>query len=147
MTEFRIDNISHVVIFTTQSYLSQANDSARKQTKVGHKCEVVIMPNTIDEARQILTRQPLGSGVLIYGEEDSSQVIEHLALSAGFSKHEIWINKSSVDNMRGFCSQCHLINEISSFEFFECENCHIKLQPSNHYSTYHRAYLAYPVIN
>ncbi|MDQ0481819.1 hypothetical protein [Guptibacillus hwajinpoensis] len=145
MTEFQ--NYKRVLVFTDQRYFFQANDKVRELTKEGYRCEVVSMPISPNKAEQLLSQQPLGSVVWIYGEENSSQAIEYVARNAGFSKNEIWINKSSEQNTRIFCSQCHHINEISSAEMFECERCHIKLDPSNHYSIYHKSYLAYPIIN
>lgn len=144
MTEFKINR--RVVILTNQRYLFQANDKVRKLTEEGYKCEVVIMPTTLNKAEQLLARQPLGSVIGIYLEEDRAQAIEYLALSVGFSKNDIWINKSCEGNTRVFCSQCHLINVLSSCEIFECENCNIMVKPSTHYSTYHKAYLAYPIV-
>lgn len=145
MTEFQYNK--RVLTFSDQRYLLQANEKVRELTEEGYQCEVVSMPISSNKAEQILAQQPLGSMVWIYSVEDSSQTIEYLAHKAGFRKNEVWINKSSKQNTRVFCSQCHHINEISSFEMFECEKCQIKLDPSNHYSIYHKSYLAYPVIN
>lgn len=145
MTEFQINK--RVLIFSDQRYLLQANEKVRELTEEGYQCEVVSMPTSLNKVEQLLAQQLLGSMVWIYSEGDNAQSIEYVARNAGFSKNEIWINKSSEQNTRLFCSQCHHINEISSSEMFECGRCHIKLDPSNHYSIYHKSYLAYPVIH
>ncbi|WP_377890941.1 hypothetical protein [Alkalihalobacillus sp. R86527] len=136
----------YVLIIVERAYTELAEEKLYELRREGALCELKVIERKDGEARidDAITHRPLGSELLIYGAVDWSLMVERKAISEGFSRELIHMCTSLVENCSVFCSQCHAINGVLE-ERFVCENCCQKLEVSDHYSAYHRAYLAYPI--
>lgn len=137
-----LEKYRHVVIFTNNANDEKALNMQRELQKRGKSVQLeVIAKHDVLTVEELISDQPIGSALMNFGE--GMLGIERVAVSAGYSRDDIFIDPSQ--ESRAFCSQCHHITIIANDERFVCENCLQQLQPSEHYSTYHRASLAYPV--
>lgn len=137
----------HVFIVTDTDYLEEAERICRLLKGEGYKSEVLKKSSSLDRTRlgEGLSKQPLGSSLLIFGEENWSLTVERLAVRVGFLRDNIYID--CVNRFRVFCSQCHDICTVYEKKLYLCKSCHQKMTPSDHYSAFHKSFLAYPVFN
>lgn len=136
-------NRTKTVLFTDQNHVEQAYAQRNEIEQAGHVC-VLIHVKKGTNYDEILAQQPLGSQVLICAQEEEVQNIRQAALRAGFVQKDILVILQQEPSIRVFCSQCHAIQQVDQKESFICRNCRQKIEPSDHYSDYHLAYLAYP---
>ncbi|MCA0988588.1 hypothetical protein [Guptibacillus algicola] len=137
-----LEKYRHVLVITDKKHEEKALRMQRELQNRGKSVQLEVMASLdVLIGKELVSNQPIGRGLIIFGE--GTLGIERVAVSAGYSRDDIFIDSSQ--ESRAFCSQCHHITIIGSDESFICENCLQQLEPSEHYSTYHRASLAYPV--
>ena len=135
----------YVLIVTDAHHYEKAERTCRVLRGEGYKSVLLKSGDSLNVSRleEDFSKQSLGSVLLLFGEEKWSLTIERLAVSVGFLREDIYID--SIKKVRVFCSQCHDICTVKKKEMYVCRSCHQELEPSDHYSVFHRSYLAYPV--
>jgi hypothetical protein len=136
-------NYKRVILFTDQNHVEQAKYKRSEMLRDGQVCKLINV-QTGTEYEETLAQQPLGSQVLICTQEKKAQNIYQAALRAGFVQKDILVISKNEPSIQVFCSQCHDIQQVDWKKTFTCRNCWQKIEPSDHYSDYHLAYLAYP---
>lgn len=138
-----LEKYNHVLIITDEGNIEEAETKQRELQKEGRTVQLEVFANLNNKAtlETMMSNQPLGSALIILGEVPLE--IERLAASVGYLKDAIHLITS--EELRVFCSKCHYINIVPNQGRLVCENCQQQLESSDHYSVYHRAYLAYPV--
>ncbi|HET7628090.1 MAG TPA: dimethylamine monooxygenase subunit DmmA family protein [Bacillales bacterium] len=96
------------------------------------------------DAAQWLSQQKMGSYLYGAGRSDWVDQMKRLAENAGFSEEEMQWLTVGAENKQVFCSGCHAVQRAGSRRRLACANCGLPLSVSEHYSTFHRAYLGYP---
>lgn len=132
-----------IVLFTDERHMEQANTKLKSFEQDGRMCELIIVKSETNY-EEIMTGLSVGTQVLICTEAEEAQVIQRSALSSGFLHDDIFYISPKDKNPRVFCSQCHFIQRVDQKIAFICRNCSQIIQPSDHYSAYHHAFLAYP---
>ncbi|MGP4082244.1 hypothetical protein ACTWQL_20350 [Pseudalkalibacillus sp. R45] len=141
--------MKQILILTEKQYIREA-EAKQQEYQEGHNNTEIKVLNEIDDDEtigQMLENCPLGTFLVILTDEETADLVRQAAYSEGFSQSDVLIEPLNQDKVRVFCSKCHEINMVNNLEdSFECKKCGQFLQPSDHYSTYHRSYLGYPVL-
>ncbi|WP_270180808.1 hypothetical protein [Alkalihalobacillus sp. CinArs1] len=132
----------HVLIISDHVHRERAKCKQRELQNRDRFVQLKVISQLGDgTVEALLSEQPIGSALILCGE--GALETERVAVSLGYARNDIYIETQQ--QMRAFCSQCHHITSLVTHERFVCENCRNQLEPSEHYSSYHRAHLAYPV--
>ncbi|WP_261132492.1 hypothetical protein [Bacillus sp. Marseille-Q3570] len=141
--------MKHILILTKKQYIREAEARQKDYQDSHHNTEIKVLRRIDDdeEIRLILENRPIGTLLIIITDDAIAGLIRKAAFKEGFSQSDVLIESINHERIRVFCSQCHEINMVNNLgDSFECKECGQLLQPSEHYSTYHRSYLGYPVL-
>ncbi|WP_221563747.1 hypothetical protein [Alkalihalobacillus sp. TS-13] len=137
------------MILTQKQYIHEA-EIKQQEYQVWHNNTELKVLNRLDaseEIRSILENRSLGTLLIIIMDDGKAGLVRQAAFSEGYSQSDVLIEPINQKRYRVFCSQCHGINMVNHLESsFECKKCGQFLEPSDHYSTYHRSYLGYPIL-
>lgn len=91
-----------------------------------------------------LSGQKMGCYLYAAGHSNMIERLNQIAGDIGFSAEEMQLMVTSGERISVFCSRCHTIQQAKESEM-TCKHCGLELSVSGHYSSYHKAYLGYPV--
>jgi dimethylamine monooxygenase subunit C len=145
---FLIDK-KHVLLFADDKGISFIQPLTDQIKEKNLSFELVYSPFEPSEKKLTgwLSNQQIGTALFIFAASNIAQKVYQLARQAGYFNEDIYLQKIGNGHKRVFCSKCHFINEVKNEEPFHCQNCQLRIKPSNHYSSYHHAYLGYPVLS
>ncbi len=139
----------HILILTEVRFKKDGLKEKELRKESGSSVELKLLDSPVDRKKieQMLKDKPLGTMLILYTGGATRKLIRHAANSAGFSHEDVRIGKIYTGTYRIFCSQCHRINGKASLEkSIICISCGQHLEPSDHYSSFHDAYLGYPIL-
>jgi dimethylamine monooxygenase subunit C len=103
----------------------------------------IIIPFSMNDVSTILTKQLVGTHLLIAGKLPFIQEIKEKAYLAGFSENEVQSVVLGPKQDKVFCVKCYSSNLKQQAEEIHCSHCETTLQVSNHFSKRLNAYLGY----
>ncbi|WP_414703605.1 hypothetical protein [Pseudalkalibacillus sp. SCS-8] len=131
------------IILTDQENRERAQSRKREIEQEGCHCTIYQLDERI-ELKELLSSQPLGTKVVILAD-DNVQTLRQLTKAVGFTNRDITVVQGEHESSRIFCSQCHHIQKVPRYQEYQCSNCQNHIEPSDHFSAFHQAYLGYPV--
>ncbi|HET7578967.1 MAG TPA: dimethylamine monooxygenase subunit DmmA family protein [Bacillales bacterium] len=101
----------------------------------------------VDREHDVIERlsgQKMGCYLYAAGHWNMIERLNRSAEGVGFSTEEMQLMMTSGEPKTVFCSRCHKIQQAKD-SGMTCTHCGLELSVSEHYSSYHKAYLGYPV--
>ncbi|XRG80558.1 hypothetical protein V5E38_09770 [Rossellomorea sp. GAMAL-10_SWC] len=91
-----------------------------------------------------LQSQKMGSFLYIALSKEELKNLRPIIEDVGFFEDEVQYVGYGELNSKVFCCRCHSLTELKNLEIgkeVQCQNCHLLLSVSDHYSVYYDAYL------